>query len=136
MSPVANKPTQYVKSSVGTEESKLDDDDDDDDISYQSCVSVGHGDDTVLVDSAHTARFPQGNLAPYVINDPEFKLSWTMMTYGYKYIRKKGEIEFSMAYKCPTTDCKFVSNALAPIKNKIKFSKPALGQQDALTVAD
>ena len=61
-----------------TERSKLDEDDH----SYKSCASTQEDDD-VLFDSAHTARFLQGDQPSYVIDDPKFKLSWTTMTYGY-----------------------------------------------------
>jgi len=70
---------------------------DEDDHSYKSCASA-HEDDEVLFDSAHTARFPQGDQPPYVINDPKFKLSWTMMTYGYGHVNSvTGE---RMVYQC------------------------------------
>jgi hypothetical protein len=69
------------------EDSKLDDDEN----SYKLC-SIGHGDNPLLLfDSADTAKFPQEDLSPYVINDPKLKLSWTMMTYGYGRLHSNGE---------------------------------------------
>jgi hypothetical protein len=59
------------KATPSAEELKLDDDEN----SYKLCSS-GHGDNPLLLfNSADTARFPQGDLSPYAINGPKFKLS-------------------------------------------------------------
>jgi hypothetical protein len=86
-----------VQSDVDVTESRLDDDE----MSYKSCI-MEHEDDTMLFDSADTARFPQGDLPPYVINDPEFKLSWTMMTYGYGRPSANAKNGEGVHYQCQT----------------------------------
>jgi hypothetical protein len=50
-----------------------------DDESYQTCSSGHNVVHSALFDSADSARFPQGDISPYVVNDPKFRLSWTMM---------------------------------------------------------
>ena len=117
-------PPESIPPGADTERSKLDDDDH----SYQSCASA-HGDDDVLFDCGHTFRFPQGDQPSYVVNDPKFKLSWTMMTYGYGRANSvTGERTLYQCclgiYKCPQPGCKFVSNAVAPRKNRAKGAQP------------
>ena len=62
-----------------------------DDESYQTCSSGHNVVHSALFDSADSARFPQGDISPYVVNDPKFRLSWTMMTYGYGHVNANGE---------------------------------------------
>ena len=81
-----------------------------------------------LHDNADSVRFPQGNLPPYVVDDPKFRLSWTMMTYGHNCVNANGERRLQQfclgIYKCPSAGCKFVQNAFAPRKNRVKYAKP------------
>ena len=73
------------------EELKVDDDTDEE--SFLSCsnnsVSADGVQESALFDSAECARFPQGNTS-YIVNDPSFRLSWTMMTYGFGAVNSKG----------------------------------------------
>ena len=62
-----------------------------DDESYQTCSSGHNVVHSALFDSADSARFPQGDISPYVVNDPKFRLSWTMMTYGHNCVNANGE---------------------------------------------
>jgi hypothetical protein len=90
-------------------------DDDEDQHSYQTCSSGHNVIHAALFDSADSARFPQGDISPYVVNDHKFRLSWTMMTYGFNCVNAKGERRLQQCclgiYKCPSTGCKFVRNA-------------------------
>ena len=73
-----------------------------------------------LHDNADSVRFPQGNLPPYVVDDPKFRLSWTMMTYGCR-TNKKNKVEYQCCmgiYKCPREGCNFVQSAVAPRKGR------------------
>jgi hypothetical protein len=103
-------------------------DDDEDQHSYQTCSSGHDGVHSALFDSADSARFPQCDISPYVVNDPKFRLSWTMMTYGFNCVNANGEQRLQQSclgiYKCPSTGCKFVQNAVAPRKNRVKYAKP------------
>jgi hypothetical protein len=101
---------------------------DEDDASFHSCSS---GDNDVgslaMHVTADSARFPQGNLPPYVVQDPKFRLSWTMMTYGYNTKKNNDRIDYQCCmgiYKCPREGCNFVQNAVAPRKGKAKGAKP------------
>ena len=62
-----------------------------DDELYQTCSSGHNVVHSALFDSADSARFPQGDISPYVVNDPKFRLSWTMLTYGYGHVNANGE---------------------------------------------
>ena len=99
-----------------------------DDESYQTCSSGHNVVHSALFDSADSARFPQGDISPYVVNDPKFRLSWTMMTYGFNCVNANGERRLQQfclgIYKCPSAGCKFVQNAVAPRKNRVKYAKP------------
>ena len=48
-------------------------DDDKDQHSYQTCSSGHNVVHSALFDSADSARFPQGDISPYVVNDPKFR---------------------------------------------------------------
>ena len=90
-------------------------DDDEDQHSYQTCSSGHNVVHSALFDSADSARFPQGDISPYVVNDPKFRLSWTMMTYGCR-TNKKNKVEYQCCmgiYKCPREGCNFVQSAVA-----------------------
>ena len=79
-----------------------------------------------LHDNADSVRFPQGNLPPYVVDDPKFRLSWTMMTYGCR-TNKKNKVEYQCCmgiYKCPREGCNFVQSAVAPRKGRVNGAKP------------
>lgn len=100
----------------------------DSDSSFHSCSSgntvVGS---LAMHDNADSARFPQGNLPPYVVKDPMFRLSWTMMTYGRDTKKNKEKVKYQCCmgiYKCPTEGCNFVQNAVAPRTGKANGAKP------------
>ena len=104
-------------------------DDDTDDQSFRSCSNsvIADGVQSALFGSADSARFPQGNTL-YVVNDPTFRLSWTMMTYGFNSANSKGDRTIFQSclgiYKCPTSGCMFVRSAVAPRNSRAKFAKP------------
>ena len=121
---ISSSPIIELPSSVDEMKS----DDDEDQHSYQTCSSGHNVVHSALFDSADSARFPQGDISPYVVNDPKFRLSWTMMTYGYGHVNANGERRLQQSclgiYKCPSAGCKFVRNAVAPRKNRVKYAKP------------
>jgi hypothetical protein len=49
----------------------------DDSSSFHSCSSGNYAVGSLAMHvTADSARFPQGNLPPYVVKDPNFRLSW------------------------------------------------------------
>ncbi len=101
-------PPSEIESPPPPEEMKLDDDKDD--LYFQSCSSVTDGVQSALFDSANSARFPQGNISPYVVNDPKFRLSWTLMTYSFGSVNSKVTKNFTNLVLAFTSVC----NAVAP----------------------
>ena len=102
----------------------------DDSSSFHLCSSGNYAVGSLAIhDNADSARFPQGNLPPYVVEDPKFRLSWTMMTYGFDTKKNNDKIEYQCCmgiYKCPREGCKFVQNAVvAPRKGRVNGAKPA-----------
>ena len=118
----------FIKLSNLAESSEDGMNEEEDDASFHSCSSGNNDVGSLAMHvTADSARFPQGNLPPYVVKDPKFRLSWTMMTYGYNTKKNKDKIDYQCCmgiYKCPREGCNFVQNAVAPRKGRANGAKP------------
>ena len=102
---------------------------DNDDESFKS-AQESDTETIFLTDAPDARRFPQGTLC-YSVDDPNFKLSFSMMTYGNtndKKANKRWTYQSCLGiYKCTVEGCVYIKNSAYPkARSQRKKGKPPL----------